>query len=157
MLFPVSRHPPSLKRLISTYLPIVIDYFNAMEETHLPLAAQQRKADDDDEEEAHFRQVCRSYQQYATFHQTIWQGVNQRVQRLLTTSRCGENEASASDDTNDDRLAPPTVASILPQQLRSGTIENQKMSKDFCNATIRNQFFLDSVLRYSGKSMKSDG
>jgi len=42
------------------------------------------------------------------------------------------------------------VASILPQQLRSGTIENQKMSKDFCNATIRNQFFLDSVLRYSG-------
>lgn len=129
-----------------------------MEESHLPLAAQQKKAndddDDDDEEKAHFQQVCRSYQQYATFHQTIWQGVNHRVQRLLTTSRCGENEVSSSD-TNDDISTPPTVESILPQQLRSGTIEHQKMSKDFCNATIGNQFFLDSVLRYSGETMKS--
>ena len=45
----------------------------------------------------------------------------------------------------------PTIASILPAQLTATTEENQQMNKEFCNATIRNQFFLDSVLRYSGE------
>jgi hypothetical protein len=114
-----------------------------MEETHLPLAAQKIESNDDPEEEAHFHQVCRSYQQYATFHQTIQQGVNYRMQRLL-------NNSLSSISGSDGGESGPTVASILPMQLMPGHVECQRQNKEFCDGTIRNQFFLDSVLRYSG-------
>jgi hypothetical protein len=119
-------------------------------EKHLPLAAQKASDnDEDDEEQAHFRQVCGSYQQYATFHQTVWQGVSHRLHRLHSGSLLVEDGDTHHNGTSGQ--AGPTVSSILPAQLTSGTVENQTMSKEFCSATIRNQFFLDSVLRYSGK------
>ena len=115
-----------------------------MEEVHLPLAAQKNQAhhddNNDDEEEEHFRQVCRSYQQYATFHQTIQQGVNQRVQQLLAKAQLQES----------GRNSGPTISSILPPSMTPHHVESQRQNKAFCEATVRNQFFLDSVLRYSG-------
>jgi hypothetical protein len=115
-----------------------------MEEANLPLAAQKNQAhhddNNDDEEEEHFRQVCRSYQQYATFHQTIQQGVNQRVQQLLAKEQLQEG----------GRISGPTILSILPPSMTPNHVESQRQNKAFCEATVCNQFFLDSVLRYSG-------
>ncbi|KAL3802663.1 hypothetical protein HJC23_011987 [Cyclotella cryptica] len=118
-----------------------------MDEIHLPLAAQKMEAhrhhnddNDDDEEEEHFHQVCRSYQQYATFHQTIQQGVNQRVERLLAKSQGQEDGGKPG----------PTISSILPLSMMPHHVESHRQNKAFCEATVRNQFFLDSVLRYSG-------
>lgn len=117
-----------------------------MEEAYLPLAAQNNEAnhddnDDDEEEEEHFRQVCRSYQQYATFHQTIQQGVNQRVQQLLAKAQLQEGGRKSSG---------PTIASIMPPSMMPDRAESRRQNAAFCEATVRNQFFLDSVLRYSG-------
>jgi hypothetical protein len=116
-------------------------------EEHHTLAAQTHSMHHDKQEEAHFQQVCESYQQYATFHQTVQQGVNARL-RLMESSRSiayGNGESVTAN--------APTVASILPPSLLSGCIENQMQNEEFCDATIRNQFFLDSVLRYSGGSV----
>ena len=127
-------------------------------EEHQPLAAQKAIQNDDAEEEAHFHQVCRSYQQYATFHQTIWQGVGHRVQRMLNTSSLAVDASGRSAyslNGANGNVIGPTIASILPDQLTATTEENQQMNKEFCNATIRNQFFLDSVLRYSGEYTQS--
>ncbi|KAL7520729.1 hypothetical protein ACHAWX_005438 [Stephanocyclus meneghinianus] len=116
-----------------------------MEEAHLPLAAQNNEANHDDndneEEEEHFRQVCRSYQQYATFHQTIQQGVNQRVRQLLAKAQLQEGGRKSSG---------PTMASIMPPSMMPDRVESRRQNAAFCEATVRNQFFLDSVLRYSG-------
>lgn len=120
-----------------------------MEEAHLPLAAQNNEAnhDDNEEEEEHFRQVCRSYQQYATFHQTIQQGVNQRVRQLLAKAQLQEGDRKSSG---------PTISSIMPPSMMPDRVESQRQNEAFCEATVRNQFFLDSVLRYSGKSDAND-
>ena len=45
----------------------------------------------------------------------------------------------------------PTVESILPPTLHPQTTpQHQQYTKQFCEATIRNQFLLDNVLKYSG-------
>jgi len=117
-----------------------------MDETHLPLAAQNKQTHKDEKEEAHFHQVCRSYQQYATYHQTIQQGVCHRIHSLVSKS------LSEGDGVEND-CKHPTVASILPPELMPGHIESQKQNKEFCDGTIRNQYFLDCVLQYSGKEL----
>ncbi|KAL7536729.1 hypothetical protein ACHAXR_007364 [Thalassiosira sp. AJA248-18] len=115
-----------------------------MDEDCLPLGAQhqhqhQCNGDQDTEEEEHFQQVCNSYRQYATFHQTRQQGVHHRMHQMLNSSRHIVEEEGG-----------PTIESILPPSLRPQTVENQQYQKSFCDATIRNQFFLDNVLKYSG-------
>lgn len=100
----------------------------------------------DMDEQRHFREVCQSYQQYATFHQARQRGVDLRVQRLLhhvhANSTAGDNDVAAA--------AGPTIASAMPPSLLPHTPEHRKAQKQFCDATIRNQFFLDNVLQYSG-------
>lgn len=116
----------------------------------LPLGAQhqnQGKDTADTEEEEHFQQVCQSYQQYATFQQTRQQGVNHRMHQLLKKSSERNNESSATATADDEG---PTIESILPPSLLPQTSENQQYQKQYCEATIRNQFFLDNVLKYSG-------
>ncbi len=91
----------------------------------------------EDEERRHFQQVCNSYQQYATFHQAIEQGVNHRRERLL--SSMNENAVQKSE---------PTVESILQKSLPQ--LQRKKNNELFCQATIRNQYFLDNVLKHAG-------
>lgn len=96
------------------------------------------------EEQEHFQQVCRSYQQYATFHQTKEQGIQHRIYQLLLKS----SRSDVSRNAN-----APTIRSILPPALQpqsSGNTQYEKQQKLFYEATIRNQFFLDSILKYSG-------
>ncbi|KAL7431352.1 hypothetical protein ACHAXM_002648 [Skeletonema potamos] len=88
---------------------------------------------DEEEEQRHFQQVCDSYQQYATFHQVREQGRNRRKERSLSSMCAAEG---------------PTTESIL-QQIFSE--EQQKKNNElFCQATIRNQYFLDNVLKHCG-------
>lgn len=114
-----------------------------MDEDCLPLGAQHNN--NDKEEDDHFQQVVASYQQYATFHQTRQQGVNRRMHQLLLPHSSPPDKASASEAGH-----RPTIESILPPSLLPKTLENQRHQKQFCDATIRNQFFLDNVLKYSG-------
>ena len=75
-----------------------------MDEEGLPLGAQQTRDDelnDDKGEAEHFQQVCRSYQQYATFHQTRRQGVNHRIDKMIKEDAGGQVQG-------------PTLHSILP-------------------------------------------
>jgi carnosine N-methyltransferase len=90
--------------------------------------------DDDDEERRHFQQVCNSYQQYATFHQVREQGRNHRRERLLS-SMCAVEEG-------------PTTESLLQKLLSQQ--QQKKNNELFCQATIRNQYFLDNVLKHCG-------
>eukprot|EP00578_Thalassiosira_sp_NH16_P012545 CAMPEP_0181125182 /NCGR_PEP_ID=MMETSP1071-20121207/26897_1 /TAXON_ID=35127 /ORGANISM="Thalassiosira sp., Strain NH16" /LENGTH=513 /DNA_ID=CAMNT_0023210575 /DNA_START=9 /DNA_END=1550 /DNA_ORIENTATION=+ len=123
----------------------------------LPLGAQHQQTncqgcdDDDAEEKEHFQQVVSSYQQYATFHQTRQQGVNRRMQHLLRASRrddASPDGVSEADGGVDAEM--PTIESIMPPALLPQTVQNQQYQKQFCDASIRNQFFLDNVLKYSG-------
>mmetsp|Transcript_13793 Transcript_13793/g.29049 ORF Transcript_13793/g.29049 Transcript_13793/m.29049 type:complete len:517 (-) Transcript_13793:91-1641(-) len=96
------------------------------------------------EEQEHFQQVCRSYQQYATFHQTKEQGIQHRTYQLLLKSPYGDVSRNVNT---------PTIRSILPPALQpqsSGNAQYEKQQQLFYEATIRNQFFLDSILKYSG-------
>ncbi|KAL7468414.1 hypothetical protein ACHAXS_008639 [Conticribra weissflogii] len=96
------------------------------------------------EEQEHFLQVCRSYQQYATFHQTKEQGIQYRIYQLLLRSSSGNSSVNVNT---------PTIQSILPPALQPQSSENAQYTKQqklFYDATIRNQFFLDSILKYSG-------
>ena len=61
------------------------------------MGAQQNGDDDDDDEREHFRQVCQSYQQYATFHSARQRGVDDRVRRTLDLDDSGTID---SDGTN---------------------------------------------------------
>ncbi len=95
-------------------------------------------------EQEHFLQVCRSYQQYATFHQTKEQGIQYRIYQLLLRSSSGNSSVNVNT---------PTIQSILPPALQPQSSENAQYTKQqklFHEATIRNQFFLDSILKYSG-------
>ena len=122
----------------------------------LPLGAQHNQSSssnnrNDPQEDEHFHQVCKSYQQYATFHQTKQQGVNRRMCQMLNSSR--NNDGTSSTIPCDSH---PTIDSILPPSLHPQTTDNQQYQKQFCNATIRNQFFLDNVLKYSGVATSQD-
>ncbi|KAL9188897.1 hypothetical protein ACHAXT_011387 [Thalassiosira profunda] len=112
----------------------------------LPLGVQHNETQDTEEEE-HFRDVCRSYQQYATFQQARQQGTNRRLHQLLESSNVANNK-----DTTKGALdgASPSVESIVPSHLLPGTPEHQQRQAQFRDAAIRNQFFLDNVLKYSG-------
>ena len=120
----------------------------------LPLGAQHNQSSSSNvpEEDEHFHQVCKSYQQYATFHQTKQQGVNRRMCQMLNSAR-NDNGASSVIIPCDSH---PTIESILPPSLHPQTTDNQQYQKQFCNATIRNQFFLDNVLKYSGVPTSQD-
>jgi len=83
----------------------------------------------EDEEKRHFENVCDAYRQYATF------------------MRCGR----------EDRIArftalPDTQKRFLPQSLIEGTTQFKERSNLMANAEVRNQFFLDCVLNYTGVS-----
>ena len=94
-------------------------------------------SNEDDKERRHFQQVCNSYQQYATFHQVVEQGVNHRRERLLSSKN--ENAVQESE---------PTVESILQKSFSE--LQLKKNNELFCQATIRNQYFLDNVLKHAG-------
>ena len=142
------------------------------EEECLPLGAQHQHQhhhdqnnaapQQDPEEEEHFHQVCQSYQQYATFHQTRRQGVNHRMMQMLAKDSTRTATFVKKNDSNIDGITDgterntaatvgPTVESILPPTLHPQTTpQHQQYTKQFCEATIRNQFLLDNVLKYSG-------
>ena len=111
-----------------------------MREDSLPLGAQRPNAGDGNEgedEAKHFQDVCRSYQQYATFHHAKQRGVGGRLRRLLLASGA---EGGAIE---------PTVESILPPSMRPDSSEGKIRQKQLLDATIQNQYFLDWVLKYS--------
>lgn len=103
------------------------------------LGAQHESYGEEDEERRYFTQVCNSYQQYATFHQVREQGVNHRKEQFL---------ASAGQQCNVEETEGPTVESILK---KTTSLHQQKKTNELlCQATIRNQFFLDNVLQHCG-------
>ena len=109
----------------------------------------------DHEEQDHFQQVCRSYQQYATFHQTKQQGRELRMHRLLIQSQ----PPNEHDDGAETAPGMPTIESILPpsySRQSSGCPSYMLRQRDFCQATIRNQFFLDTILKYSDVATSQD-
>ena len=95
------------------------------------------KSEEEEKERWHFNEVCKSYQQYATFHQVKEQGMNRRRERLLSSSKV----AAQSN-------GQPSVESIMQKSFPQDQIETNNQL--FCKATIRNQFFLDSVLKHCG-------
>ncbi|KAL7551201.1 hypothetical protein ACHAWF_014397 [Thalassiosira exigua] len=122
-----------------------------------------RNDDDDDEEEEreHFAQVCRSYRQHATFHRARRRGVDSRALRTLDVADFAGGEDDDDDDAPkaeraDGPTEGPTVASILPPSLTPGTSEHESRARRFHEATVRNQFFLDSALRYAGVETSQD-
>ncbi|KAL7435934.1 hypothetical protein ACHAXH_005014 [Discostella pseudostelligera] len=131
----------------------------------LPLGAQQSQSNSNDVEEAqHFQQVIQSYQQYATFHQTRQRGVNRRLINLLL---CDEPaNVNTNTNTNTDGAGSttsvhqhPTLESILPPSLQpagKNTPEYLQYQQDFSAATIRNQYFLDNILKYSNQETSQD-
>ena len=144
-----------------------------------PLGAQHSQMDDDGgEEQQHFQHVIQSYQQYASFHQTRQRGVNRRLENLLrgektssrtATSSCRGGAAAVAVDATQAAVNPhyPTLQSILPPSLRiqpSGTTSNntavpeecRNYQKEFSSAAIRNQFFLDNILKYSHQETSQD-
>ena len=135
------------------------DYRGHQASDTLPLGAQHQQhnnEEQEDEEKHHFQQVCQSYQQYATFHQTRLQGIIHRVHKLLLSSRSDyESKANNYHELSRDTLSSmrgPTIESILPPTILPQTSQSQHQNKQFFEATIRNQFFLDNVLKYSGAS-----
>ena len=90
--------------------------------------------DEEDEERRHRQQVHNAYQQYATFHQVREQGVNHRRERLISSMRAVEEG--------------PSIKTILQ---KSFSQQQQKKNNElFCQATIRNQYFLDNALKHCG-------
>lgn len=81
------------------------------------------------DEQSHFNDVCRAYRQYANF--AIKQfGLNypNRIANLSVSSQA-----------------------VLPQHLQYGTTEFQQRLQYCKDATIRNQFVLDCILRHAGQ------
>lgn len=81
------------------------------------------------EEKAHWDEVCRAYRQYAAFSVKQF-GLNypSRIANLL-----------------------PVQQALLPQHLICGTPQFNEMAREYKDAAIRNQFFLDCILRHAGK------
>lgn len=122
------------------------------EEESLPLGAQQPKeggGNGDEDEAKHFRDVCRSYQQYATFHDAKQRGVDGRLRRLLLASGAASFSGDGSD-ASEGEIIDPTVESILPPSMKPNSSESKVRQKQLLDATIQNQYFLDWVLKYSG-------
>jgi len=123
----------------------------------LPLGAQQQTSNDTEEEE-HFHQVCKAYQQYATFHQTKQQGITRRICQLINESRQEQEEISnnTSPTNNEDIQQQPTIESILPPTLHPQSSTNAQYIKQYNESTIRNQYYLDCILKYSNVDTSQD-
>lgn len=136
---------------------------NDIATSSLPLGAQQSQSNNNDDEEAqHFEQVIQSYQQYATFHQTRQRGVNRRLINLLLCDEPANTNTKAASTTSTSVHHHPTLQSILPPSLQPAGNNNStapeylQYQKDFSAATIRNQYFLDNVLKYSNQETSQD-
>jgi len=126
----------------------------------LPLGAQQQTSNDTEEEE-HFQQVCKAYQQYATFHQTKQQGITRRICQLINKSRQQQEDISnntTSPPNNEDiqQQKQPTIESILPPSLHPQSSTKQQYIKQYNESTIRNQYYLDCILKYSNVATSQD-
>ena len=119
------------------------------EEEGLPLGAQQPNAKEggsfDDDEARHFQDVCRSYQQYATFHHAKQRGVDGRLHRLLLVSGAASS-AGDGGNTFEAGTIEPTVESILPPSMNPNSPESRARHKQLLDATIQNQV---SVVDYA--------
>ncbi|KAL3778317.1 hypothetical protein ACHAW5_008870 [Stephanodiscus triporus] len=124
-----------------------------------PLGAQARhrsdegESENDEEERSHFRRVCDSYRQYATFHITRELGVHRRRRRLLSSSRRVDDE---KDDEDDSDAPFHAIESILPPSLRPDSPEYRASRARLRDAAIRNQYFLDCALRHSDQETSQD-
>ena len=123
----------------------------------LPLGAQQQTSNDTEEEE-HFQQVCKAYQQYATFHQTKQQGITRRICQLINTSRQEQeiSNSNISPSNSEDTQQHPTIESILPPSLHPQSSTNAQHIKQYNESTIRNQYYLDCILQYSNVGTSQD-
>ena len=84
----------------------------------LPLGAQQQTSNDTEEEE-HFQQVCKAYQQYATFHQTKQQGITRRICQLINASREQEEISNNTSPANNEvTYQQSTIESIFSNILQ---------------------------------------
>jgi N2227-like protein len=81
----------------------------------------------DDEEKNHFDDVCQSFRQYATFAMAQWANQQYRVHSLSESQR-----------------------RVLPNALKRDTAEFNQRATSWKEATIRNQFCLDCILRHAG-------
>jgi hypothetical protein len=81
----------------------------------------------DKEEQSHWEDVCQAYRQYATFALCSWANHRHRLDAL-----------------------PEEQKKVMPKGLQGGTPEAAERAKLFKDAAIRNQFFLDSILRHAG-------
>ena len=114
------------------------------------LGAKHDSYGEEDEEQRHFKQVCNSYQQYATFHQVREQGINHRKEQLLSSAASSRvvSTAAGQQCCNVEEVEGPTVESILKKT--TSPQQQKKTNEILCQATIRNQFFLDNVLQHCG-------
>jgi carnosine N-methyltransferase len=84
---------------------------------------------DDEEERLHFQAVCEAYRQYAPFAMAQLTNRQYRLQAL-----------------------PDSHRQYLPPRLTPGNdVEKKAATKAFRDATIRNQFCLDCILRHAGQ------
>ncbi len=140
-----------------------------------PLGSQQSQLNDG-EEQQHFQHVIQSYQQYATFHQTRQRGVNSRLENLLRGEKSSSRTVPSSFRGGAAGVAEatqaeanshhPTLLSILPPSLLIQPFGNTSNTavpeecltyqKEFSAAAIRNQFFLDNILKYSHQETSQD-
>lgn len=102
------------------------------DDDNTPLAAQTARRNDPTES-AHLDEVCDSYRQYATFARAARLGQSQRVLNL-----------------------PPSQRELLPPGLVPGSREATEREQILRDAELRNQFFLDLVLRHAGVPSSQD-
>eukprot|EP00559_Dactyliosolen_fragilissimus_P007665 CAMPEP_0184857584 /NCGR_PEP_ID=MMETSP0580-20130426/2736_1 /TAXON_ID=1118495 /ORGANISM="Dactyliosolen fragilissimus" /LENGTH=370 /DNA_ID=CAMNT_0027353263 /DNA_START=195 /DNA_END=1304 /DNA_ORIENTATION=- len=89
--------------------------------------SQQTKQRQDQDEEAHMESVSDAFRQYATFARSAREGIVPRIQSL-----------------------PETQRKVLPPSLIPGTQEYREREETRREAELRNQFFFDCMLVYSG-------
>jgi N2227-like protein len=97
--------------------------------SHVTLSKAYEESVRNPEEKAHWDEVCRAYRQYAAF----------------AVKQFGWNHPA--------RIAHLHAAqqAVLPRRLICGTPEFDQMAREYKDAAIRNQFFLDCILRHAGK------
>jgi carnosine N-methyltransferase len=81
----------------------------------------------DQPEQNHWDEVCRAFRQYATFAMAQWTNQTERLSQLPAVQRV-----------------------VLPPALRQNTPEFEKRAEQYKEASIRNQFCLDCILRHAG-------
>lgn len=99
-------------------------------ESSLPIntsLAHQTFLRNNEDEKNHFDDVCQSYRQYAAFSMSQWANHQYRLHVLKESQRA-----------------------ILPNALKRDTLEFKARADQYKEATIRNQFCLDCILRHTG-------